>query len=369
MSELASERIVLLSGAFQVRGSSAYTLTLAERLKAAGLQVHVLCSDASAVSHARRENLGIREVRNLDVPIWNRVVLEGVKRQLDDLKPRLIHVQSRDVLSQGAWLAKALECPFILTLHDYLDARERFRFDLEWGRRIIAVSDSVKSELVARTNLAPELVSVIHTGVDVDFDTESLQVLGGDHVPVVGTASPLEVVKGLHFFLGAAQRVLASGREVQFLIAGAGPEEHNLRRLARTLEIQQNVTFMPNLWDFSVSLAAMDIFCLPSLRQGLGTIMFQAMALGKPVIATSVGGVHSVVRDNENALVVLPSNSTHLAERIIELLDDPERARAIGMAGRQTILDNFRSERMIDETMQLYEEVIREQAQRQPVAR
>jgi glycosyltransferase involved in cell wall biosynthesis len=175
----------------------------------------------------------------------------------------------------------------------------------------------------------------------------------------------LEAVKGLPFFLGAAQRVLAMNPNVQFLIAGAGPEEQNLRRLVRELDIVEAVTFVPNLYDFSTALEAMDIFCLPSLRQGLGTIMLDAMGRGIPVIATGVGGVFSVVSDNETGLVVPPSNSARLAERILELLADPLRARALGTKGRELVREEFSVERMVQETAELYREVV-EEAKTQP---
>ena len=76
--------------------------------------------------------------------------------------------------------------------------------------------------------------------------------------------------------------MLATGRDVEFVIAGAGPEEENLRRLARELQIADHVTFVPNLSDFGEALVAMDIFCLPSLQQGIGTIMLEAMASRDP---------------------------------------------------------------------------------------
>jgi len=177
---------------------------------------------------------------------------------------------------------------------------------------------------------------------------------------VVGSAGPLEAVKGFPFLLGAAQRVLAVESNVEFLLAGAGPEEGNLRRLARELEISTSVTFISNLFDFSTSLAAMDIFCLPSLQQGLGTIMLEAMALGRPVIATSVGGVYSVVRDNETGLAVPPSDSGRLAERILELLRDPVRARALGESGRRLVIEQFGVEQMVDQTAALYREILAE---------
>ena len=263
-------------------------------------------------------------------------------------------------------MARRLRCPYVLTVHDYFGSRERFRFDRRQGRRIIAVSGSVKSELLERTDLPDEMVQVIHSGVAASVETESLPVLDPGHVPVVGTAGPLEAVKGLPFFLGAAQKVLARRPNVEFLVAGAGPEESNLRRLVRDLGITEHVTFVPNLLDFSTSLAAMDIYCLPSLRQGLGTIMLEAMAMAKPVIASGVGGVYSVVHDNETGLVIPPSDSQQLAEKILELLDDPVRARAIGEAARSMVQREFGVEKMVDGTARLYREVLRdkEEAQR-----
>ena len=102
----------------------------------------------------------------------------------------------------------------------------------------------------------------------------------------------------------------------------------------------------------------MDIFCLPSLQQGLGTIMLEAMSLGRPVIASAVGGVYSVVRDNETGLVVPPRDSGALARRILELLDAPVHARAIGTAARQAVSEEFGVERMVERTAALYREVL-----------
>jgi glycosyltransferase involved in cell wall biosynthesis len=122
--------------------------------------------------------------------------------------------------------------------------------------------------------------------------------------------------------------------------------------------------------DFTASLSAMDIFCLPSLQQGLGAIMMEGMAMGKPVIASNVGGVYSVVSDGETGLLVPPSDSRRLAERIQELLNDPVAARAIGEAGRQLIRDNFNVETMVERTVELYHQVLQSSPSSQtPVSR
>ena len=351
-------KVLLFAGRFEVRGSSVYTLRLALNLEKHGITSRIVTPNAQLVDAARKASVVISEYPQIRFPVWGRVVMQLMLRDLQADPPDLIHVQSRNVLMHGAWLARQLRRPFVLTVHDYLGPRERLRFDRQWGRRIIAVSDSVRSELLQRTRLPEDLVVLIHSGVDAPETLHVMPVLDPSHVPVVGTAGPLEGVKGLPFFLGAAQKVLAVRQDVQFLIAGAGPEEKNLRRLARELGITDHVTFVPNVLDFTHSLHAMDVYCLPSLRQGLGTIMLEAMALARPVIATAVGGVYSVLRDGETGLIVPPRDSGRLAERILELVSDPVRARALGEAGRRLVRAEFNVEKMVSQTAQLYGEAL-----------
>jgi glycosyltransferase involved in cell wall biosynthesis len=350
--------VLLIAGRFSVRGSCSYTLRLAEHLPQSGFRTSVVCPDARLIDRERRRELHINELSQLDWPVWGSVVRGLLLRQLWQEPPDLIHIQSRGVMCQGSWIARHLQRPFILTVHDYLQPNERLCIDTRWCQRIVAVSDAVRDDLLHRTKLPEKLVTTIHSGVDRSASCEALKVFTPNRVPVIGTAGALEAVKGFPFFLGAAARVLATGREVEFLIAGAGPEEANLRRLSRELGINNKVTFVPNLLDFDDALAAMDVFVLPSLQQGLGTIMLDAMAMGRPVIATRVGGVYSAVRDNETGLLVPPSNSQALADRITELLDDHERAQTIGRAARELVEREFGVEGMIDQTAALYHEIL-----------
>ena len=354
----ARPHVMLLSGRFQVRGSCAYTLRLAKHLPASGIRPLVVCPNARLVEANQRRELGIREYSYLDVPFYNRLILQRVVHDLGVQSPDLIHVQSRRVLRQGKWLARKLNRPYILTVHDYLSPTEKVQLNDPPCAQVITVSESVKRDFVAKTGVSPEIVTVIPSGVDLTGEARTEPILDPGHVPIIGTAGPLEAVQGLSFFLGAASRVLQTGRDVEFLVAGAGPEEANLRRLARELGISSKVTFVPYMLNFSESLSAMDIFCLPSLQQGLGTIMLEAMALGVPVIASRVGGVYGVIHDQHNGLLVPPSNSRQLADRILELLCDPLRARHIGENGRNLVQEEFGLHRMVGLTAELYQRVI-----------
>lgn len=356
--EDAPLKVLLLAGRFEVRGSSARTLHLAEHLPQRNVQPQMVCIDACRVAPERRARYRVVSQPMLDVPIFDRIYRQFLYRDHADDPPDLIHIQWRGMLPLGQWLAERFERPYVLTVHDYLGDREILRFDQDWGRHIIAVSESVRDELLLRTDLAEDLVTVIHSGVPVEGIDCGLPVLDADHAPVVGTAGPLEAAKGLDYFLRSAQIVATTRPDVQFLIAGAGPEEKRLRQLVSEFKLTGQVTFVPNVFDFGDSLAAMDIFCLPALKQGLGTTMLEAMARGKPVIATQAGGVDIVVTEGQTGLLVPPTDSEHLAARMLELLDDPVRARRIGESAQELVRREFRVDKMVDLTTDLYRRIV-----------
>lgn len=351
-------RVLLLAGRFQVRASSAYTIRLLEGLAAHDVASEMICSDAGKVVPEKRATLPIREYPRFDRPIWGRVVLESIRRDGQAAPPDLIHVQSPAVYPQGLWLARQWGRPVVLTVPTSLFSRDRLSEVGGRCRRVIAISRPVADDLIQQNRVPETAVTVVHSGVDLPEPAEDDGVLLPGRRIVVGTAGPLEAAKGVPFFLGAAARVAREYPECEFLISGAGPEEHNLRRLARSLGLSGNVTFVANLYDFAMSLDAMDIFCLPSLQQGLGVTMLEAMARGRPVIASGVGGVHSVIKEGETGLVVPPSDSKQLAARILELLADPDRARQIGEAGRAIVREQFCVERMVRETAEVYREIV-----------
>ncbi len=360
--------VLLLAGRFEVRGSSARTLHLAEHLPSHDIQPRFVCIDATRVAPERRKSFRLVALPSLDLPLLDRLYRYFLYRDLRDNPPDLIHIQWRGMLPLGRWLAKHLQRPYIVTIHDYLGPQDAFKYDRIWGRGIIAVSESVKEELLLRTRLPNDLVTVIHSGVPTEVAESGRIVLDEDHTPVVGTAGPLEAAKGLDYFLRAARIVAQSRSDVQFLIAGAGPEESRLRRMVGELKLTGQVTFVPNVYDFTYSLEAMDIFCLPALKQGLGTIMLEAMARGKPVIATRAGGVDSVVVEDTTGLLVTPSDSDDLAGRILELLSDPAKARRIGQSGKDLVSEQFRVDLMVTLTAELYRQVVAAEAEKRQVS-
>src|SRR5947208_685151 len=141
-----SLKVLFVADRFEVRGSSAYTLRLAEGLRSHGWTVSIITPNADRIEPARRQRLAISIHPQLNVPLWGQIVRESVVRTLASDPPDLIHIQSWNAYRNGVWLARRLQRPYILSVHDYLPPHAHVRFDLQWGRRIIAVSQSVKSE-------------------------------------------------------------------------------------------------------------------------------------------------------------------------------------------------------------------------------
>lgn len=352
--------VMLLSRAFEVRGTCTYTLELAESLPAAGFDVLTVAPNADRVERSRREALQIHVLPHLDSPLIWRVIANWLTHDFAAHPPDLIHVQSQVVAHVGAYLAEHWQRPYLVTLQDAPRPRERLTMHPVWGRHVIAVSDWVRESWSGSIEPADVPISVIHTGVVLPEHSEDGVLLDPARRAVIGTAGALEPHKGVAYLLRAAQIVLREGGDVEFLIAGSGPEESNLWRLARSLGIHDHVSFAPDLYSFDVAIRAMDIFCLPSLRQGLGTVMLQAMAAGRPVIATDVGAVAKIVQPGRTGLLVPPGDAGALADAILTLLEDPTVARSMGAAARAYVAANFSVGEMVQRTAAVYRRVLAE---------
>ncbi|MCA8996893.1 MAG: glycosyltransferase family 4 protein [Planctomycetaceae bacterium] len=304
------------------------------------------------------KGIEVRVTGKLSGPFLGRISQYFLLREIEESPPELIDVQHRRMLPTGVWLSRRLGVPYVVTVHDYLRDRETFAVDPTFCRRVIAVSESVRAELLDRTKLSESLVDVIPTGVAVPPDESLCQVLSGERPPVIGTCGPLEPDRGLTDFLQAAAATKTHFPETLYLIAGSGPEEKNLRKLARSLGLADSITFLPNLTEFAPALLAMDIFVLPSLKQGLGSTMLDAMARGIPVIGTESGGVFSVVSHGKTGILVPPQDQTAITDAICGLLADRPHAQKLGEAARIRVSEKFHVDSMVEATCKLYGSIL-----------
>lgn len=164
--------------------------------------------------------------------------------------------------------------------------------------------------------------------------------------------------KGQIYLINAARRLAQTHPQLQFVLLGAGKDESWLKGEARDLPNIRFEGYVTNVGDY---LAAFDIFAFPSLHEGLGSVLLDAMSFGLPIVATSVDGILDIVHDGHNGLLVSPADKSGLAAAIARLCDDADLRRKLGDNGK-LIASEHTPERMAGEYLALYREVWRSSA-------
>lgn len=233
--------------------------------------------------------------------------------------------------------------------------------------RYLAVSHEVARRLRATYQMPEHKLQVIYNAVTLQPLTPASRAqrqLRADRLraqwtangsrPLILTLARLDKQKGYPYLLQAATLV----PEAMFICAGEGSERATLETQARTLGLADRVLFLGQRSDVPDLLAGCDVFVLPSLYEGLPLSVLEAMAAGKPVIATRIGGTDEAVVDGETGLLVPPADPHALAQAIRALLDNPALAQRLATAGQASVHQKFSAETMVQRTMQVYEELL-----------
>ena len=216
--------------------------------------------------------------------------------------------------------------------------------------RVVANSVAAGDALVAE-GIPREKVVVIPNGIDLEpFDAPRTSGPG----PVVTTVANLRQGKGHDVLLRAAAHVLRQRPDVRFQFVGDGPLRGQLEQEADDLAIAAAVTFLGHRSDVATILRGTTIFAFPSLMEAFPNGVMEAMAAEVAVVASAVGGIPELVEHAQNGLLVPPGDDAALAAALLSLLGDPARARALAMAGRQTIEQRYSFERMVGDFEALY---------------
>jgi glycosyltransferase involved in cell wall biosynthesis len=165
-------------------------------------------------------------------------------------------------------------------------------------------------------------------------------------------------VKGQTFLLRAWPAVLEGEPRALLLLAGDGPDEGALTAQAAALGLGRSVRFLGFRQDVPSLLACAEVLVLPSLNEGFGMVLVEAMAMGKPVVASAVGGVPEVVLDGQAGLLIPPADPRALAAAILRLLADPRAARRMGEAGRERARESFSRKAFLQAHRDLYGELL-----------
>src|SRR6266498_299444 len=228
---------------------------------------------------------------------------------------------------------------------------------------LIAVSPQVRDDLVALRVAPPERFVVIRLGIELgervagagDGRVESRRYLG---IPpdrfAVGWIGRMTAVKRTDDVLVAFKRLREDGVEAVLCMVGDGPDRPQLEQRAHELGIVRDTLFLGYQEDVAQFYAAFDALVLPSSIEGTPVSAIEALAAGRPVVATRVGGVPDVVEEGEDGFLVEPGATEELAERLAQLAADPELRERMGRAGRDRVLPRYAVPRLVDDVDRLY---------------
>jgi len=356
-------------------GLEMQTLEVSRALRDRGHAVWLACLPGSRLAQDARQ----LHITTLTLPVHGYVHPGPVWRLAKFLRAEKIHIihcqHSRDIATLvPAMRLSRLPVPIVLSkrMGSYISKKDLFhRYTYRHVRRVLAISNVIHRNVLATTPIAPERVVTFFDAVDLRRFTTSpgqrqltrnMFGVPGQTV-VVGFVGRMSPGKGHEELLQAARLLRARGRDVRFLVVGDashGEEEYarTIRTLARTLEVEECVTFAGYRADIPALMAAFDILAFPSHAESFGVVLIEAMAMGLPVVSTNTDGVVDIVADGQSGIMVPRQDARALADGLERLIGDPDLRVRMGKAGRVRVEELFDQEKQITRLERLYRQLL-----------
>lgn len=355
-------RVVHVDSAASWRGGQNQVLLTARAMARRGHEVVVACRRGGVLeTRAREAGLDVRPIP-FRGDLWPPAA-RALARVLRGVRPQVVQLHDPHALSAGL-LARALgpRPPLVATRRVDFHVRGALsRAKYRAAARVVAVSGAI-ADVLEQDGIARSSVRVVHEGVPdrapAPGGRDALRALGvpGDAL-VVGNVAALTDHKDHRTLLDAAARVVREAPAARFVVVGDGELRGPLEAQARALGLGGRCVFAGFRSDLDVLIPAFDVFCLSSHMEGLGTSLLDAMAFGRPVVATRAGGIPEAVADGVSGRVVPARDPDALAGALVRVLGDAPLRAAYGAAGRARFLEHFTDGRMADATLAVLAEV------------
>ncbi|MBW2618182.1 MAG: glycosyltransferase family 4 protein, partial [Deltaproteobacteria bacterium] len=227
----------------------------------------------------------------------------------------------------------------------------------------IAISQAVADHLTRCLGLDNSRMRLIYYGLEPRKRTGNdlrREYNIPDEAPIVGTVGRLARQKGQTHLIRTMAQVLGTIPQARLLIVGHDDEglRPSLEAEIKRLGLGEAVILAGFREDIPDVMAALDVFCLPSLWEGFGLVLLEAMAEALPIVASAVGSIPEVVADGQTGRLVEPGDEDGLAQALIDLLGDRQRASGLGRAGRARQQEHFSRQAMVSQTEALYDELL-----------
>ena len=391
-------KVCLVSYEFppDVGGEASYAHALASGLSSLGHEVTVLVPKKQGVEYSKDGGFRILAVRASSIP---GLKVASFVIAVNRLLPPLVRSEGTDVVHvvfdypSFPFRVRGVGAPVFATVHHLhvAEALGALRAGGSFARRlpgiysdfllslmevvlvrraasVVTVSAFTRNSLRSYLRVNPDRVRVVPNGIgfrdllEAKDTGRARQRFGLGSGPLLLYVGRLEPSKGLEALLAAFEVAVRSLPEVRLAVVGRGSERYTLKlkRMAASLGLEGKVTFTGRVGraELCELYAASTVMVLPSLMEGFGISLAEAMAAGKPCVATKVGAVPEVVSDGVTGLLVPPGSPRELAEAILKVLRSPDAGAGRGRRGRELVVGRFTVDRMARETTALYADAL-----------
>jgi len=366
-------------------GSSTNTIETVARLDKTKYDVTLISGRTFDPKGDILQNLQVKKIRyvfinNLIRPIhpWHDLIaFLKLIRVINKGKYDIVHTHTSKAGILGRWAARLAGVKHIVhTPHGHIfygyfnPVVTRIFIIIErWTaaitQKIITLTKRGKEEHIQFKIAPPEKFIPIYSGIDIEElkrkSDDGLDIKKSWGFPldavVFGVVARLDPVKGIQYLVEAMVKVIKAFPNSRLLIVGDGTERQAIEDKICGLDLQNHIILTGHREDVAELLQAMDIFVLPSLNEGMGRVILEAMVYAKPVIATRTGGIPELVQDGVNGFLVTPAQSDELADAMIKCAVNPTLARQLGEHGKARVKDMFSLDIMVKKIEQLYNEL------------
>ncbi|MEO7860658.1 MAG: glycosyltransferase family 4 protein [Nitrospirales bacterium] len=293
---------------------------------------------------------------------WFRACVRLLRRE----HVALVHAHEFSAILCGWIVAMVTGVPFVATVHGKNYFWEKFRRRVAYRLvsrhgAMVVVSEDLKRFVCDKVGVAQNRVEIIYNGVaraqtitDEEVQACKADLEVSDCYPLLGVVGSLYPVKGHRFLLEAMPEILRQWPKARLLVIGRGELDVALKEQVEQLAIRTHIHFLGMRQDVPRLLSLLDVFVMPSLSEGLSLALLEAMASGKPVVATRVGGNPELIDHGRTGFLVQPGDPRDLAANLLKLLSDPGMMQRFGRQAAERARQHFSMGQMVDRYRDLY---------------
>ncbi len=349
------------------RGGQQQVAYLLEGVHARGYKTALVCQPSSALeAYCKTNQLPYYPVKmkgEMDILSGYKIAALCKKEQYN-----ILHLHSAHAIATGLWTKlfyRSLKLIGVrrVDFHIRKNMFSRFKHSTPMLNRLVCISKNI-AQVAKQDNIPEEKLVTIHSGVDVHkyrdtipaFDFKKRFRMPEDHI-IVGTVAAIAGHKNYPNLLHAARTVINETDNVTFCAVGDGPDEKEVHKLAGELHLGDRFIFTGFQKDVGSFLKSFDIFVLASYKEGLGTSVLDAQAVGLPVIGCDAGGIPEMIENGMNGILVPSRDSEALAAAIMDLVRNKDKRDMLGHSAKQTVT-RFSIEETVRKNIDLYQRIL-----------